>query len=178
MQFVPWRHIADWRCVACGECCRLYSVVLNFHEWLKIVKSYGVEQTASGLDKLFLKRRGDGSCAFLCSFANVNSCSLQYMKPKACKLWPFKVLAQSKYGFANEATYCYGETTLFVYVDSMCSGVRYGKPSWEFANMTLKEFAEIAMGLRQTQHRTTSKIGISNPYLTTRNVLPRPLQPW
>jgi Fe-S-cluster containining protein len=168
MQFVPWRHVADWRCTTCGECCRLYSVVLNFHEWLKIVKGYGFEQTVSGLNKLFIKRKGDGSCAFLCSFSNVNVCGLQYMKPKACKLWPFKVLAEPKYGFAKEAAYRCGTNTVFVYADSMCNGLKYGTPSWEFANNTLKEFAEIAMGLSLTQHRTTSKIGFLYPYSAVR----------
>jgi len=64
MLFVPWQYIADWKCNACGQCCRAYSVVVNFHEWLKIVKNYGVETTASGLNKIFIKRRSDGSCVF------------------------------------------------------------------------------------------------------------------
>lgn len=160
MQFIPWRHLADWKCTACGECCRLYNVVLNVNEWLKIVKGYGFEHTVTGLNKLFIKRRGDGSCAFLCVYSNVNACSLQYMKPKACKLWPFKILIEPKYGFANEASYRYEKNTFFIYADSMCCGVKYGLPSWEFVNRTLKEFTEIAVGLDRIQHRTTSRIDL------------------
>ena len=49
---------------------------------------------------------------------------------------------------------------LFVYVDSMCSGVRYGVPTWEFQNNTVKEFAEIALGVRRVgQGSTTGHIG-------------------
>jgi len=143
----------------CGDCCRLYSVVINFHEWLKIVKNYGVEQTVSGLDKLFIKRSSDGSCAFLCNFASHCLCGLQYMKPKACKLWPFKIMSQPKFGYAREATYEYGKNELFIYVDPMCNGAKLGKPTWEFGSFTLREFVEIAMGIRDNQAKTTANLG-------------------
>lgn len=168
MQFVPWQSIANWKCISCGECCKLYSVVLNFHEWLKIVKSYGVEKTVSGLDKLFIRRNTDGSCAFLCQFADTYMCGLQSMKPKACKLWPFKILTKPEYGSTNQAAYNYRGNTIFIYADPMCSGVRYGHPSWEFANNTLREFVEIAMGLRSNQYKTTAKIGLPKPYTSFR----------
>lgn len=155
MPFVPWRNIADWRCIACGDCCRLYSVVINFHEWLKIVKNYGIDRTVSGVGDLFIKREGDGSCVFLNSFSGSCRCGLQHMKPKACQLWPFKILSIPKYGNAREAAYALGEREAYVYVDSMCNGVRYGNSTWEFASQTLREFVEIAMGLRTAQLRTT-----------------------
>ncbi len=164
MIFVPWRHIANWNCIACGKCCRLYSVVLSFPEWLKIVKNYGAGKTASGIDKLFIKRRNDGSCAFLYRFSNVYLCGLQYMKPKACKLWPFKVLSKPKYGHANEAVYYYGGGRFFLYADSSCSGLMYGTPTEEFASHTLKEFVEIAFGLRNSQIKTTANIGFLQRY--------------
>lgn len=170
MQFVPWRYIADWRCIACGDCCRLYSVVLNFHEWLKIVKTYGVEQTASSIDKLFIKRKEDGSCAFLSDFSNMSSCGIQYMKPRACQIWPFKVLQRPEYGYPNEAAYWHLGKGLFIYVDPMCNGVRYGKPTYEFANCTLREFAEIFLGLRRSQHRTTASVSLPRPYVTFRGL--------
>lgn len=165
MQFVPWRYLADWRCTACGDCCKFYSVVINFHEWLRIVKSFGVEQTASGLDKLFIKRRGDGSCAFLNDFSNTYSCGIQYMKPRACQIWPFKILTRPQFGYVNEAAYRYGENSVFVYADPMCNGLRYGAPTLEFANRTLREFVEIAMGLRNSQCKTTANIGLHNPHV-------------
>lgn len=168
MQFAPWRYIADWKCIACGECCKLYSVVLNFHEWLKIVKKYGVEQTASGLDKLYIKRKDDGSCAFLCQFSNTYMCGLQNMKPQACKLWPFKILTKPKFGNANEAAYDYGGSTFFVYADSMCNGLIYGKPKWEFANLTLKELIQIALGVRSEQYKTTAEMVFPRTYTLPR----------
>jgi len=158
MQFVPWRCIANWKCTACGYCCKLYSVALNFPEWLKIVKTFGVETTVAGLDRLYIKRVDDGSCAFLCRFANTYFCGLQHMKPGACKLWPFKVLTEPKYGEASQALFDYGGRKFFIYADAMCPGLRYGSPTWEFNFPTLREFVELALGTREVQCKTTSDL--------------------
>jgi hypothetical protein len=48
------------------------------------------------------------------------------MKPEACKLWPFKVLSEPKYGEPNQAAFDYMGNKLYVYADTMCSGLRYG----------------------------------------------------
>lgn len=164
MQFVPWRYIADWRCTGCGECCKHYSVVITFHEWLRIVKNYGVENTVSGLDKLYLHRRRDGSCTFLSSFPNRCYCTLQPTKPRACQLWPFRVLKAPKFGHPDEALYSFGGEKLFVYADPVCSGLRFGAPTFDFAGSVLKEFVEIAAGLRNNQVKTTSNLGFSYTY--------------
>jgi len=158
IRFVPWQNIADWKCIACGYCCKLYSVVLGFPEWLRIVKTFGVEKTVAGLNHLYIKRADDGACSFLCHFGNTCYCGLQNMKPAACKLWPFKVLSEPKYGQANQAAFNYGGRQLFIYADAMCSGLRFGSPTWEFNYLTLREFAELALGARQTQSKTTSKL--------------------
>jgi Fe-S-cluster containining protein len=171
MQFIPWQHIADWGCIECGQCCRLYSVVLDFHEWLRIVKNYGVENTAPGLDKLFINRRSDGSCAFLTNISNNYQCGLQHMKPTACQLWPFKILKEPKFGYPSEASYFFGQNRLFVYADPMCNGLRLGTPTQEFADSVLREFVEIAAGLRHNQLKTTSHLWLSRPY--ARSIFPR-----
>jgi Fe-S-cluster containining protein len=161
MLFVPWQYIANWKCNACGMCCKAYSVVLNFQEWLKIVRNYGAYATVSGLNKLYIKRKNNGSCTFLYNFSNIHLCGLQHMKPRACKLWPFKVMSKPECGYASEAAYSFGENRLYLYADSTCSGIRYGKPSLEFTGRTLKEFIEIALGLRNEQYKTTANIGLN-----------------
>jgi Fe-S-cluster containining protein len=158
MQFVPWQCIANWKCTTCGYCCKLYSVVLNFPEWLRIIKTFGAETTVAGLDRLYIKRVDDGSCTFLCHFANTYFCGLQQMKPSACKLWPFKVLTEPKYGQANQALFNYGGRRLFIYADAMCPGLRYGSPTWEFNFSTVREFVELALGTRAVQCKTTSQL--------------------
>src|SRR3989337_2927674 len=90
MNFVPWQHIADWKCTTCGYCCKRYSVVLAFPEWLRLVKTFGVETTVADISHLYIKRATDGSCAFLCRGFNMYHCGLQGMKPEACKLWPLQ----------------------------------------------------------------------------------------
>jgi hypothetical protein len=77
------------------------------------------------------------------------------MKPEACKLWPFKVLSEPKYGEANQAAYDYGGVRLYIYGDTMCSGLRCGTPTWDFRYTTVKEFTELALGVRQIQYKTT-----------------------
>jgi hypothetical protein len=88
-------------------------------------------------------------------------CGLQHMKPKACKLWPFKIFGEPQYGYASNAVYSYGENQLFVYADSTCSGLRYGKPTLEFSECTLKEFVEIALGVRNNQFKTTADLSFA-----------------
>jgi Fe-S-cluster containining protein len=160
MLFVPWQYIADWKCNTCGLCCKAYSVVLNFQEWLNIVKNYGAETTATGLNKLYLRRKSDGSCIFLYKLGDMHLCGLQHMKPGACKLWPFKILASPKFGYAREAAYPYLGKILYVYADSTCTGIQYGRPTWEFANQTLKEFIELAIGIRSDQQKSKANIGL------------------
>ena len=164
MEFVPWRRIAGWRCLSCGDCCKLYSVVINFYEWLRIVKSFGVECTASGVNRLFLGRRGDGACAFLGGSAGgAFLCQLQRMKPRACQIWPFKVLHRPDFGFAGEAEYFLAENRVYVYADPMCNGLRFGSPSVEFSNFTVREFVELAAGIRNHQVKSTSNLRSSMP---------------
>ena len=105
-----------------------------------LAKTFGVETTVAGLDRFYIKRGSDGSCAFLCNHANNYFCALQNMKPEACKIWPFKVCSEPKYGEEKQAAYDYGGVRLYVYGDTMCSGIRLGTPTWDFRYTTVKEF--------------------------------------
>lgn len=155
---IPWRQIESWNCLACGSCCKGYEVVLDFPEWINIVKDYGVNYTQSGISKLFLKHKADGTCIFLYNDYGGPLCSLQHMKPMACKLWPFKISDRPKYGKPNEAAYRIGERSLFVYVEPSCVGIRFGNPSREFVSATLPEFVGLALGRCKRQFFSTSKL--------------------
>ena len=156
MQVVPWSQVRSWRCNACGICCRYYDVVLKFPEWLNIVKNFGVEYTAPGLNRFFFGKRADGSCAFLHETSNVSFCGLQHAKPQACKLWPFKVLDKPKFGSPDSAVYYHGNRRLFIYVDPACTGLKFGVPTQEFTYSVIPEFIEIAFGVRRKQFKTTA----------------------
>jgi uncharacterized protein len=172
MQFVPWRNVADWHCKACGYCCKLYSVVLGFPEWLKITQTFGAQSTVSDMQRFYIKRVSDGSCAFLCNNSLNYSCGLQDMKPEACKLWPFKVLSEPKYGQEKQAVFDYGKARLYVYADAMCNGLSYGAPNWDFEHVKVKEFAELALGVRQVQCKTTRSQSVSHQYFGRKITFP------
>ncbi|RLI06498.1 YkgJ family cysteine cluster protein [Candidatus Bathyarchaeota archaeon] len=155
---VPWRHVASWSCKLCGRCCREYRVVLKPEEWLRLVEAYGPSVAEVGHGKFYLRRRADGSCIFLVRAGGKWLCGLQDMKPKACKLWPFKVLSWPKYGRAAEARITYMGFPLYVYVDPFCPGIRWGEPTPHFVSSVLREAIEIALGVRVEQHHTTSKL--------------------
>jgi hypothetical protein len=127
----------------------------------------------AGLDRFYIKRAHDGSCAFLCNYANNYYCGLQSMKPEACKIWPFKVLSEPKYGDPNQAAYDYHGIRLYVYGDTMCSGLRLGTPTWDFHYTTIKEFAEIALGLRDAQCKTTRATDSKSTQQWGRKLFPR-----
>ncbi len=154
----PWRYVNSWNCYGCGLCCKGLSVVLNFAEWMNVVKNYGIGFTSPGINKFYLKHRSDGSCVFLYNYHGKGFCSLQHMKPLACKLWPFKILHRPKYGKAGEAEYNYAGRILFIYVDPSCPGFTWGNPAKNFLETTLTEFIEIALGLREKQVYSTSHL--------------------
>jgi len=155
---VPWRYVNSFNCYACGLCCKGFSVVLNFAEWMSVVKTYGVDFTSPGINKFYLKHRSDGSCSFLYNYYGKGFCSLQHMKPLACKLWPLKILHRPKYGRAREAEYNYAGNKLFIYVDPSCTGLTWGNPTTNFLKTTLTEFIELALGLRKKQVYSTSRM--------------------
>lgn len=157
-QFVPWRQIANWRCTACGDCCKYYGVVLKFPEYLSIIRNFGPEKAVAGVERLYIKRRDDGTCSFLCHFLDNYVCGLQSMKPDACKIWPFKIFLEARFGEPDQAVFEYHERKLYVYADSNCPGLKLGLPTWEFAFQTLREFIDLAIGSQRVQHRTTGKL--------------------
>lgn len=158
MMPMPWRYVENWNCSACGVCCKGFEVVLEFPEWLNIVKTYGADYTVPGLSHLHLQHKSDGSCIFLDNYYGCWACQLQHMKPMACKLWPFKISDKPRYGRPRDAEYPLSSMKLYVYVDPQCVGLRWGTPSLEFTSFTLPEFVDLALGQRRKQHYTTARL--------------------
>jgi len=138
-------------------CCKDYHVVLNFAEWVSIIKKYGTGATIPVPGKLLLGKRNNGTCCFLNQLGNTPACGLQHAKPLACKIWPFKVFNEPKFGDRREALYGYRGHNFYVYVDPACNGLHLGKPTNDFKYKILPEFIDVALGLRQKQHYSTSK---------------------
>jgi len=140
-------------------------VVLNFNEWLNIIKTYGVGATEASLNRFYLGKKADGSCLFLGKIGDRYYCALQSMKPRACKLWPFKITSKPKFGRAKEAWYDYGQKRIYIYVDPFCRGIRWGTPSARLIYKVLPEFIEIALRLREKQVYTTANLPYDPFYL-------------
>jgi len=143
-------------------------VVLGFNEWVDIIRKYGVGVTQPSVSKFYLGKKDDGTCIFLTKFYDTWLCGLQDMKPKACKLWPFKVLSRPGFGRPNEAGYKYRDRDFFVYVDPACIGIRWGPPTQGLTHKTIPELVEIALGLREKQLYSTSRIPYRLQYFRTR----------
>ncbi len=165
---VPWRCVKSWRCVACGMCCKGYEVALGFEEWVNLIRLYGVQVTRLSMSRFYLGKKGDGACLFLHRFPDAWLCGLQNMKPKACKLWPFKISLRPKFGRPNEAIYKHKDRYLFVYVDPACPGIRWGNPTQEFTYGILTELVEIATGIREKQYYSTSRRSYHPQYFRVR----------
>ena len=155
---LSWRNLKSWNCVECGMCCKDYHVVLNYAEWLNIVGNYGIEKTIAGTNKLLLGKKSNGTCSFLTHYKDTCYCGLQYMKPTACKIWPFKIFLNPKFGKPDWALYRYRNKSFYIYVDSACTGLSWGKPTPELMYRVLPEFIDVAIGLRKQQFYSTSKI--------------------
>ena len=167
---VPWKYVNSWICNGCGICCKEYEVVLKFEEWLNIIRAYGVNTTKAGLNKFFLGKKNDGTCLFLCRSSFGWLCSLQNMKPAACKIWPFKIAARPLYGRPKESSYDYRGKKVYVYVDPFCPQIRWGQPGSKMVYNIIPEFIEIALGSRRKQMYSTSSVldgtALARAYLT------------
>ncbi|MDH5688200.1 MAG: YkgJ family cysteine cluster protein [Candidatus Bathyarchaeota archaeon] len=161
---VPWSYLNSWYCTCCGLCCREFDVVLRFDEWLSLVRTYGVGVTKAGLDKLYMGKKSDGSCLFLYNSFGKWFCGLQRVKPRACKLWPFKLSNKPRYGRSREASFDYKGKRLYIYVDPFCPEIRWGKPSERIVHQVIPEFIELALGLREKQVHSTYNMKYDTPY--------------
>jgi len=80
------------------------------------------------------------------------------MKPTACKLWPFEISNEPKYGLPDQAFYNLNGKRLFVYVNPLCVGIRWGSPTREFVYGTMRELVDIALGVCEKQLYTTAQL--------------------
>ncbi len=167
MKIVPWSYVKSWSCLGCGEICCTSSIIpLTVKEWLRIVQNFGFECAEPGLTGFYLKKTVENKCIFQYEFMGKHLCAIQEIKPKACKLWPFKIYRKPKYGLAWESSFQYGGETFYIYLDSTCRGIVYGKPSQTFIKKVIPEFIEIALDQRNEQVYSTANLP-TKPKITT-----------
>ena len=154
---LPWSAVKSWFCTRCGECCQLI-VQLTAQEWINLTRKYGYAIFEPDIGGFFIRKTLEGACPFLCRTYNGRLCVLQREKPLACKLWPFKILAEPKYGLPDEAVYNYMNNRFYIYAIPNCPGFSWGKPSEVFVKKTLPEFIEIQLGFREQQRFSTAPL--------------------
>ncbi len=154
-KLIPWRGVRSWACTRCGGCCR-FIVQLTAQEGINIAREYGYEMVEQSIGGFFLRKTIDGLCPFLLRTYGGCACGLQREKPLACKIWPFKILVEPKYGYPNEAAYNYKNNIFYIYAIPNCPGFSWGRPSAEFRDKILPEFIDIRLGTVGRQHFSTS----------------------
>jgi Fe-S-cluster containining protein len=155
---IPWRLIRDWKCYACGDCCTRYLVELKPWEYAEITHTYGFSSVTLSMGKIYLKRRPDGSCLFLCRLNGKGLCSLQHAKPEACRLWPFNPLESPLFGYPELSYYRYGRKVFYVYATPACPNLTYGEPSKRFKEKVIPEIIDMKFGGRVRQKYSTSTV--------------------
>ncbi|UCH57214.1 MAG: YkgJ family cysteine cluster protein [Candidatus Bathyarchaeota archaeon] len=147
----------SWSCVACGKCCLGYRVPLKLDEYAKVARVYGIGVLEFGLGKVYLKNSQGNRCVFQRPSLDRWVCSLQAMKPLACKLFPFRIQSKPAYKRGDTSAYRFRGNDVYVYMDPECDGIRIGKPSRRFRYEVLPEILQIGFGERVKQKYTTSK---------------------
>ncbi len=155
MPLVPWRKVENWLCVACGDCCKEFRVPLRAHEAARFASLFGYGCLELGLGGYRLRKGLDGRCVFQVYRGGKWICGIQSVKPLACKLWPF-FISDEPQDSKDEAEYEFKGYRFYVYVNTFCRGVIYGKPCDAFANKVIPELVELSLGLRKEQSLSTS----------------------
>lgn len=175
MRPIPWSKVRSWNCLGCGICCKIYNVLLTSYESAIFLKKFGTDVLSLDIRGYYLRKLPDGRCIFQHEYFGKSLCTIQNMKPLACKLWPFRILKNPKYKQKELAMFTYKNNVFYVYVDPICKGLTLGKPSEELITKTIPEFIEISSGIKQTQFYSTSRIIhkalLTNALITSTNRL-------
>ena len=158
---VPWSRIRDWNCIACGECCKHFSVPITQEEWRTIVELYGPGLTTVIKRQPHLRSTISGRCIFQRWIQGRWLCTIQTVKPRVCKLWPFRIYDHPKHGDPELASFTYRRRQIFVYCDQRCSGISPGYPSTHLVHIVIPEFAAIALRDRVAQTFSTARMRLS-----------------
>jgi Fe-S-cluster containining protein len=157
-RLIPWRRIAYWKCLACGECCRYFEVPLRTGEYARITRTYGLDTVRLGVGRAYLQKTFNGRCIFQRYIHGRWLCSLGDDKPLACKIWPFAALKDPRHGRDREALYEYYGDRYYVYVHPYCRGLIYGEPTSHIMERVIPEVLELTARPAARQRYTTADL--------------------
>lgn len=147
---LPWRTVHTWKCLACGDCCRVYRPILTRLEAHYYSAKYGKGCVEKKGRKLVLTKIGNS-----CIFQKGRLCTLGDDKPLACKQWPFLIYRKPRHiEDRTLAYYEFMEEEYYIYIDSFCRGINKGNISVE---EIIAEVLKIHIGLQKSQFLTTAQ---------------------
>jgi Fe-S-cluster containining protein len=154
---IPWREVANWGCRACGNCCIGYRVPLKMDEFVKVGNACGQGVFEYGMGKVYLRNGPDRRCVLQRPLMDRWICTIQGLKPTACRLFPFLIQNKPVYPRGDNSFYTLGDKTFYIYLDSDCEGIIPGQPTQRFANQILPEILRNGLGNARKQKYSTSK---------------------
>jgi len=154
---IPWKEVASWSCRACGNCCRGYRVPLKMDEYVKVANTYGPKVFEFGVGKVYLRNNDDNRCVFQRPLMGRWICTIQGMKPLACRNFPFQIHHKPIYDRGDSSSYTFNGNTYYIYLDPDCSGIIPGQPTERFWRYVLPEILQNGFGQAGKQKYTTSK---------------------
>jgi Fe-S-cluster containining protein len=154
---IPWREVANWGCRACGNCCIGYRVPLKMDEFVKVGNACGQGVFEYGMGKVYLRNGPDRRCVLQRPLMDRWICTVQGLKPTACRLFPFRIQNKPVYPRGDNSSYKLGDKTYYIYLDSACEGIILGQPTQRFATQVLPEILRNGLGNAQKQKYSTSK---------------------
>jgi Fe-S-cluster containining protein len=126
-------------------------------EFVKVANSFGSDKLEYGVGKVYIKVRPDRRCFFHAASSGRWICTLQGIKPIACKLFPFRIQKEPIYKRGDNSQIKIFGKTYHIYLDPVCRGIEYGRPSQRFLGKVVPEIVTIGLGVAQKQRYSTSK---------------------
>jgi len=126
-------------------------------EFVKVGSVCGQGVFQYGTGKVYLRNGPDRRCILQRPLMDRWICTIQGMKPTACRLFPFRIQHKPIYPRGDNSEYKLGDNVYYIYLDSDCEGIVPGNPTERFAKQILPEIIRNGFGVAQKQRFTTSK---------------------
>jgi Fe-S-cluster containining protein len=126
-------------------------------EFVRVTNRFGSDKVEYGLGKAYLRVNSNKRCIFQRPVMGRWVCTLQGMKPMACKIFPFRIYKDPVYRRGDNSHITFNNQKYHLYLDPACKGIIHGKPDQRFMNKVVPEIMRIGMGTAQKQRFSTSK---------------------
>jgi len=127
-------------------------------EYVKVANVYGPGVFEFGVGKVYLKNGREDRCVFQRPLMGRWLCTIQGMKPTACRNFPFQIHHKPVYPRGDNSSYTLNGQTYYIYLDPDCGGIVPGQPTERFWKYVLPEILQSGLGQSGKQKYSTSKL--------------------